>query len=172
MASSRDKFWTRPPRPWLGFLKLAEEYGMQWIFSDILSKIQDLNGASFLYANSQTLQANCSLKLPMLSIRRSATTRESFEVVKVSSDTKESDSVYLLPSSMMRPRSNSRYPRLELDRSCPPSVQASSVKYENCDHFSIWCKFKYVAMFVRAFKLIHSLPLYHKLHSRMIFLCR
>lgn len=80
-------------------------------------------GRGWDFLNWQKSMPNRSLKLPMLSIRLSSTTRESFEVVKAASDTEEKDPVYLFPSSMMRPRSNDRYPRLELDRSCPPSVQ-------------------------------------------------
>eukprot|EP00250_Pteridium_aquilinum_P008110 c17680_g1_i1 orf=119-1924(+) len=80
-------------------------------------------GRGWNFLNWQKSMPNRGFKLPMLSIRCSTTTRESFEVVKASLETDESGSVYLFPSTRMHPRHNIRYPKLELDRSCPPLVQ-------------------------------------------------
>ncbi|KAH7437184.1 hypothetical protein KP509_05G060100 [Ceratopteris richardii] len=80
-------------------------------------------GRGWDFLNWQRPMSNRSIKLPMVAIRRSTTMRESFDISKCAIDSDQSDSAYLVPSSMLRPRGNVRYPMSELDRSCPPSVQ-------------------------------------------------
>lgn len=80
-------------------------------------------GRSWDFLNWQKPMSNRSLRLPMLAIRRTSTTRENFQIVKTSVEKDLDDSIYMFSSSLMRPRHNARYPKSELDRSCAPSVQ-------------------------------------------------
>ncbi|MCO5615151.1 hypothetical protein L7F22_069440 [Adiantum nelumboides] len=80
-------------------------------------------GRGWDFLNWQKPLSKRSLKLPRLAVRRSTSTRENFEIVKASLEKEQDDSTYMLLGSRMRPRENIRYPKLELDRSCPPLVQ-------------------------------------------------
>ncbi|KAI5061323.1 hypothetical protein GOP47_0023828 [Adiantum capillus-veneris] len=90
---------------------------------DGITFVQGRLGRGWDFFNWQKPLTNRSLKLPLLAIRRSTSTRENFEIVKSSVERDEDDSIYALVGSRMRPRHNIRYPKLELYRSCPPSVQ-------------------------------------------------